>query len=88
MSDQLESFRKSLVAHGHRKCPELKSWIGAFEELKRLLDRNKSAKKVVFIDELPWGLLGSDPCDTVGVIRFVVAEGQVVVVKGACAAVL
>ena len=44
MSDQLESFRNSLVAHGHRKYPELKSWIGAFEELKRLLERNKSSR--------------------------------------------
>ena len=54
MSDQLESFRNSLIAHGHRKCPVLKSWIGAFEELKKLLDRGKSTKKIVFIDELPW----------------------------------
>ena len=54
MSDQLESFRNSLIAHGHRKCPVLKSWIGAFVELKKLLDRGKSTKKIVFIDELPW----------------------------------
>ena len=54
MSDQLESFRNSLIAHGHRKCPVLKSWIGAFEELKKLLDRGKSTEKIVFIDELPW----------------------------------
>lgn len=54
MSDQLESFRNSLIAHGHRKCPELKGWIAAFEELKKLLERGKEAKKVVFIDELPW----------------------------------
>ena len=54
MSDQLESFRNSLIAHGHRKCPVLKSWIGAFEELKKLLDHGKSTKKIVFIDELPW----------------------------------
>ena len=54
MSDQLESFRNSLIAHGHRKCPVLKSWIGAFEELKKLLDRGKSTQKIVFIDELPW----------------------------------
>ena len=54
MADQLESFRNSLIAHGHRKCPPLKSWIGAFEELKRLLERCKASKKVVFIDELPW----------------------------------
>ena len=54
MSDQLESFRNSLIAHGHRKCPVLKSWLGAFEELQKLLDRGKSTKKIVFIDELPW----------------------------------
>ncbi len=54
MADQLESFRNSLVACGHRACPTLGNWIAAFEELKNLLAARKQTKKVVFIDELPW----------------------------------
>lgn len=34
--------------------PIPKNWIEAFESLKKILTRNKSRKKVIFIDELPW----------------------------------
>ena len=54
MREQLESFRESLVEFGHSKCPELKGWLQAFHELEVLLSRKKAARKVVFIDEMPW----------------------------------
>jgi AAA+ ATPase superfamily predicted ATPase len=44
-----ECFRKNLKA----EVPE--NWFDAFEELKRILERQKTKKKhVLFFDELPW----------------------------------
>lgn len=54
MCDQLASFCNSLRAHGLKDCRDVRSWIDAFEELKRLIDTRRDGKKIVFIDELPW----------------------------------
>ena len=51
---QLERFRESLVEYGYEDCPELKNWYKAFDALKVLIKRSDAAKKVVFIDEMPW----------------------------------
>ena len=51
---QLERFRRSLVESGHAKCPVLKTWFEAFDELKTVVRASVSAKKVLFIDEMPW----------------------------------
>ena len=31
-----------------------KTWIEAFQQLKKIIDADTSSKKVIFIDELPW----------------------------------
>ena len=51
---QLEAFRSSLVRYGRAKCPVLKSWLQAFEELDKLIAIAPPGRKVIFIDELPW----------------------------------
>ena len=51
---QLDRFRQSLAEQGYPECPELKNWFKAFDVLKLLINRNTSARKVVFIDEMPW----------------------------------
>jgi len=54
MCDQLASFCNSLRAYGLKDCRDVRSWIDAFEELKRLIEIRRDRKKIVFIDELPW----------------------------------
>ena len=51
---QLESFRESLRRQGLPKCKTLRTWIQAFSALVDLLESKEGAKKVVFLDELPW----------------------------------
>ncbi len=50
---QLAAFRSSLVRFGRTKCPVLRNWLQAFDELYNLIADAPSGKKVVFIDELP-----------------------------------
>ena len=54
MARQLDNFRFSLRRYGHEGCPRLKSWLEAFYELERFLERKDAGRKVVFIDEMPW----------------------------------
>ncbi len=51
---QLREFRQSLLNCGMKKCRVPLDWFDAFSLLGELLSRKKAAKKVVFIDELPW----------------------------------
>lgn len=51
---QLERFRRSLIESGHAKCPVLKTWFEAFDELKHVVQVSGVAKKILFIDEMPW----------------------------------
>ena len=51
---QLERFRRSIVQYGYLDCPELKDWFTAFDALRIVIDRSAAARKVVFLDELPW----------------------------------
>lgn len=53
-SGELESFRDSLVKWGVSKCPEIKDWKTAFNQLERVIVTSRKRRKVVFIDELPW----------------------------------
>ena len=53
LKDQLLGFRDSLRDYG-RQCPLPKTWREAFRELRSLIESSKDAKKVVFIDEMPW----------------------------------
>ena len=54
LRQQLTAFRNSLVAAGLTKCAIPKTWIEAFELLKRLINNAPAGKKILFIDELPW----------------------------------
>ena len=51
---QLARFRRSLLDCGHGRCPVLKTWFQAFDELKTVVASSSAAKKVLFIDEMPW----------------------------------
>lgn len=51
---QLERFRRSLVESGHTKCPSLKTWFQAFDELKTVVQLSAAPKKILFLDEMPW----------------------------------
>ncbi|MBU0764837.1 MAG: ATP-binding protein [Bacteroidetes bacterium] len=53
---QLLNFHTSLHDYGKpaRDIPVLKNWFSAFRELISFLERSRSKKKIVFIDELPW----------------------------------
>ena len=51
---QLERFRRSLFESGHAKCPVLKTWFQAFDELKSVVASSSAGKKILFIDEMPW----------------------------------
>ena len=53
LKQQLTAFRNSLVAAG-MTCAIPKTWIDAFELLKKLISNAPVGKKVLFIDELPW----------------------------------
>ena len=54
MRGQLHAFRNSLKAYGNGKCPAFTNWLDAFEELKKVIGKGDRAKKIVFIDEMPW----------------------------------
>lgn len=50
---QLAHFRKSMSSYGY-SGPALANWFQAFDALRDIVARNASARKIVFIDELPW----------------------------------
>ena len=54
MRIQLEAFKRSLISSGDKCCPDIKSWMDAFERLKELIRASKQKKKIVFIDEAAW----------------------------------
>ena len=51
---QLDRFRRSLIESGHAKCPALKTWFQAFDELKTVVQASTAGRKILFIDEMPW----------------------------------
>lgn len=51
---QLDAFKRSLNDYGDENCPDLNSWMDAFDELKKLIKVSRRKKKVVFIDEISW----------------------------------
>ena len=52
--EQLWEFRESLRSAGLKKCKLPKTWFEAFHMLQDYLSTLPQAKKIVFIDELPW----------------------------------
>jgi len=51
---QLAEFATSLTNAGMNKCPKLKDWFDAFNELGNFLSSLPAKRKIVFIDEMPW----------------------------------
>ena len=54
LAEQLHQFRAAIIEQGYAECPRLKNWFDAFDALKHVISRSPDAKKVVFIDELPY----------------------------------
>ena len=54
LRSQLIAFRASLIKYGHERCPVLKNWLEAFEQLDVLVRTGAPGRKIIFIDELPW----------------------------------
>ena len=54
MKTQLSLFADSLSDYGLEDVPSLKNWHDAFNQLKRLLQKSKTKKKIVFLDEAAW----------------------------------
>lgn len=54
LAGQLKQFRISLMQQGYENCPPLKDWQEAFCEMEKMIDKLPMARKVVFIDEMPW----------------------------------
>lgn len=53
--DQLEAFRYELqLASGSSDLPEFTCWRDAFRALENYLEQSQDARKVVFLDEIPW----------------------------------
>lgn len=52
--EQLAEFQESLKRWGLKKVKKIASWQNAFHLLANLLESKTEAKKVVFIDEMPW----------------------------------
>jgi len=51
---QLRTFAEALAEYSNKKKPVIPDWFTAFEQLRALLERTKSKRKVVFFDEMPW----------------------------------
>lgn len=55
LTDQLVNFNYALQKAGKQTEEKPNNWLGAFQELIQLLEKqNANEKKVIFIDELPW----------------------------------
>lgn len=54
MKNQLEAWASSMRDKGMDDAKTPASWIDAFDQLKELIRTSTDAKKVVFIDEMPW----------------------------------
>jgi len=53
-TDELLAFKTSLEKYTGTKMPRLTSWMAAFGHLTALVEASNAARKVVFLDELPW----------------------------------
>ncbi|MBP9185797.1 MAG: ATP-binding protein [Bacteroidia bacterium] len=56
MKQQLANFNVAITKFSKaKKAPDLPTtWFEAFRQLIELLEKSKTSKKVIFIDELPW----------------------------------
>jgi len=54
LKNQLAAWKSSLKDSGLNSAITPKNWIDAFDQLKILIKQSSAAKKVIFIDEMPW----------------------------------
>ena len=54
VKEQLRAFRSSMAEFGYAPTTDLKTWMDAFDELRRVIKSSESVKKIIFLDELPW----------------------------------
>lgn len=51
---QLNNFHSALTDYGADKSEVPKDWFQAFRLLSKLIEKNTSSRKIIFIDEMPW----------------------------------
>ena len=51
---QLMNFRMALAGQGAEDSEVPQDWFTAFNQLEKFLENSDAAKKVVFLDEIPW----------------------------------
>lgn len=54
VKEQLRAFRSSMAEFGYSPLTTIRSWMDAFDELRRIIKESEAAKKIIFLDELPW----------------------------------
>lgn len=54
LNEQLINFHAALKKFGSEAVSFSSNWFEAFQQLIALLEKSKSQRKIVFIDELPW----------------------------------
>lgn len=54
MNEQLINFHATIQKFSSEPVSFCKNWFDAFQQLIALLEKSKSQRKIVFIDELPW----------------------------------
>lgn len=54
LKKQLRNFRDALKMSGMKKVHIPTDWSDAFFQLAQFIKESKEAKKVIFIDEIPW----------------------------------
>jgi hypothetical protein len=55
LSEQLANYNMAMFdQHAKERFKVAVSWMEAFQQLRKLIEKSKQRKKIVFIDELPW----------------------------------
>jgi AAA+ ATPase superfamily predicted ATPase len=54
MSSQLLNFQFAMKEASITDVPLAKNWLIAFQQLKSLIEKSATGKKIIFLDELPW----------------------------------
>jgi uncharacterized protein len=55
LENQLLNFKDAFSEqYPKHKIKEVTNWIAAFDQIKTIIKKSKQAKKIIFIDELPW----------------------------------
>ena len=52
--EQLRAFSSSMAEFGYSPARPIRSWMDAFDEIRRIVKESPAEKKIIFLDELPW----------------------------------